>query len=440
MFGMDSLKTVARYGYAKENQQAKKSTIEGALITIENSTGHIVAMVGGSDFKTKQYNRATDAQVMPGSTIKPLYYSAAISSRKYTPSTRLYDGPIVFFDELGRKFTPMHFLGTWDGSVLLRNALARSMNVPSLQVLQGIGFDTAIDRISRLLGMEDKKNDTRLFPRSYPLGLGITAVSPMKMARAFSTFANQGRAADPFGILSVQDRSGNIVLEPEKERIRNLQRTGGKDKQIMTPQEAYVMTSMLESTIEYGTLRSSTRSREGVFADMDLAGKTGTTDNWGDAWTVGFSPYYTTAIWFGFDTPGNSLGREFTGATIAGPVWAKYMQRIHEGLKPKHFEKPESGLVIQRVCRVSGLLPTENCDDGTVDEIFLAGTEPKQFCNIHEFENTRNEEITKKIENTLMIEDFSLDTLDFPELSKPEGMDSDTTFGGSQNLSNPLLD
>ena len=440
MFGINDLKSASSYGYAKENQQAKKNTIEGALITIENSTGHIVAMVGGSDFKTKQYNRATDAKVMPGSTIKPLYYSAAISSRKYTPATRLYDGPVVFFDELGRSFTPMNFLGTWEGSVLLRNALAKSMNVPSLQVLQGVGFDVAIDRMSRLLGMEDQKNDIRLFPRNFPLGLGVTAVSPLQMARAFATFANQGRSTDPMAIVSVTDRNGNIVLEPEKERIRNLQRTGGKDKQIMTPQEAFIMTSMLESTIEYGTLRSSMRAVEGSFADMALAGKTGTTQNWGDAWTVGFSPYYTTAIWFGFDTPGNSLGREFTGATIAGPVWAKYMQKIHEGLQPKKFERPTSGIVVQRVCRKSGQLPTEFCTDGTFEEYFLAGTEPKQFCTVHEFEKNRNAEIEKKIENSLMIEDFPIDSFDFPELSKPDNLDINPPSSGSADIRNPLLD
>ena len=310
------------------------------------------------------------------------------------------------------------------------------MNVPSLQVLQGIGFEAAIDRASKMLGKYDQRENRTLFPRSFPLGLGVTSVAPIDMARAFATFPNHGKAVVPIAITSVLDRNGNTILEPEKERLREAQRNS-KEDQIMSPQTAYIMVSMLQSTVEYGTLKWR-RIRIGGFDGMPMAGKTGTTQNWGDAWTVGFSPYYTTAVWFGFDTPGNSLGRELTGATAAGPYWAEYMKEIHRGLPRIQFDKPETGLVEQKVCAVSGKLPTKYCDDGLVDEIFLAGTEPKEFCKIHTFEKDRNEELINRLQDTLTIENFGIDTYDAGSLDLPDF--STTGKDKDNNKANPLLE
>ncbi len=438
MLGIDDLNNITEIAYSKDQQSAKKTTVEGALITIDDHTGHILAMVGGSDFETKKYNRAVDAHVQPGSSFKPLYYSAAISSRKFTPATRMYDGPIIFYDDNGRKYTPTNYLGSWEGSVLLRYALAHSMNVPSLQVLQGIGFEAAIDRASRMLGKYDQRENRTLFPRSFPLGLGVTSVAPIDMARAFATFPNHGKAVEPIAITSVLDRTGNTVLEPEKERLRERQRNS-KEDQIMSPQTAYIMVSMLQSTVEYGTLKWR-RINIGGFDGMPMAGKTGTTQNWGDAWTVGFSPYYTTAVWFGFDTPGNSLGRELTGATAAGPYWAEYMKEIHRGLPRIQFDKPETGLVEQKVCAVSGKLPTKYCTDGLVDEIFLAGTEPKDFCKIHSFEKDRNEDLINRLQDTLTIENFGIDTYDDNSLKLPDFNPAVPDSGNQDSSSNPLLE
>ncbi|MCK5674255.1 MAG: penicillin-binding protein, partial [Spirochaetales bacterium] len=370
---------------------------------------------------------------------------AAIGSGRFTTATRLYDGPIVFFDDMGNKYTPTNYLGAWEGSVLLRHALATSMNVPSLQVLDGLGFEPAIERASRLLGKEDQSEDRILFPRSFPLGLGITSVAPIDMARAFATFPNQGNAVLPISITSVLDRNGNVVLEPEKERLREQQGNRGKDNEIMTPQNAYIMVSMLQSTVEYGTLRWR-RINIGGFDGMPMAGKTGTTQNWGDAWTVGFSPYYTTAIWFGFDTPGNSLGRELTGATAAGPYWAEYMKTVHTGLDRIEFQKPETGLIELKVCAVSGKIPTSECDDGLLDEIFITGTEPKSFCDIHTFNNQRDDELIDGLRDILLIEDFGVDTFDLQDLTTDlfnfdtNDIDFLQDDVNSDTISNPLLD
>jgi len=445
MFGIKEVKELTQYASLKDQLSAKKTTVEGALISIDNHSGHILSMVGGSDFETKKYNRAVDAQVQPGSSFKPLYYSAAIGSGKFTTATRLYDGPIVFFDDLGNKYTPTNYLGFWEGSVLLRHALATSMNVPSLQVLDGLGFEPAIERASRLLGKEDQAENRTLFPRSFPLGLGITSVAPIDMVRAFATFPNQGKAVIPISIISVLDRNGNIILEPEKERLREQQENRGKDNEIMTPQNAYIMVSMLQSTVEYGTLRWR-RVNIGGFDGMPMAGKTGTTQNWGDAWTVGFSPYYTTALWFGFDTPGNSLGRELTGATAAGPYWAEYMKTVHTGLERIDFQKPETGLVEMKVCAVSGKIPTSECNDGLLDEIFITGTEPKTFCDIHSFNNQRDESLVDGLRDILLIEDFGVDTFDLNDLSNDlfnfdnNDINSLPDDNSTETNSNPLLD
>ncbi len=424
MFGSNSLAEITRYSTEKNRTRAKKNFIEGAMITMDHRNGHILSMVGGSDYETKQYNRATDAKIQPGSSFKPLYYSAAISSGEYTPATRLYDGPIVFYDDMGNPYQPLNYLGAWEGSVLLRHALATSMNVPSLQVLEGVGFERAIERASALLGMENLKEDRVLFPRSYPLGLGVTSVSPINMVQAFSTFPNQGKRIEPLAITRVLDRNGNTILEPEKERLREIQKDRGKELQILSPQAAYIMVNLLESTVDFGTLRLR-RINVGGFDGMPMAGKTGTTQNWGDAWTVGFSPYMTTAVWFGFDSPGNSLGRELTGATAAGPIWAEYMKKVHAGLEKVEFERPD-GIVTVRVCSDSGMLPTRDCPH-TIEEIFIAGTEPKQLCEIHSFKKARDDELVRRLQDTLLIEDFSVDSSLLDDSLPPLNFDGEDT-------------
>ncbi len=171
MLGIEDLKFVSRIGYSQEQMRAKRNTVEGALVTLENSTGYILSMVGGSRFESiNQFNRAVQARVQPGSAFKPLYYAAAVERKKLTPATMLYDGPVVFWNDDGTPYTPMNFKGEWKGPVLARTALAHSMNVPSLKILDSIGFDAAIQTASALLGIEDPNQIERPFPRKYPLG------------------------------------------------------------------------------------------------------------------------------------------------------------------------------------------------------------------------------------------------------------------------------
>ena len=372
--------------------------------------------------------------------------------------------PIVFHNEDGTPYMPLNFLGEWSGSVLLYEALAKSMNVASLRVLDAIGFDAAIDRASSLLGYIDQDDIRRRFPRVYPLGLGIISTSPLRMARAFSIFANQGREITPIAIRSMEDRNGKIVLDIERE-IRLEQRRKGNAIQVISPQNAYIMTTMLKKTVEMGTLYNPSgwgskftfRDENGRNFKMPMAGKTGTPQNWSDAWTIGFSPYYTTAIWFGFDKPGNSLGVTLTGSTLAGPVWADYMREIHKGLPFRDFTRPTTGLIDVTVCAKSGLLKTPACIDGEVTLPFLEGTQPVLLCDYHG-NNGRMETAIRHIEIDSMffnteniLRDLSMPVLRDPvllreiqeEMRRPQQrQNSSSTTGRSSSgvLLNPLLD
>jgi penicillin-binding protein 1A len=405
LFGLEELKFVSKMSYSLKKMEAEKTTVEGALITIDNDTGHILAMVGGSQFESiNQFNRAVQSNVMPGSAFKPLYYSAAIDSRKLTTSTLIYDSPVVFWNDDGSPYTPLNYKGEWKGPVLLRYALIHSMNVPSLKVLDTIGLDAAIDRASLLLGVSGAEDIARIFPRKYPLGLGIIRIAPIQMAKAYAVFANQGREVLPVAIRYIEDRNGRIILEPEKD-LRDQQRKKGDAIQLISEDTAYIMANLLQSVVRAGTLNWA-RINAGDFP-MPMAGKTGTTQNWEDAWTVGFSPYVTTAIWFGFDQPGNSLGINQSGAVAAGPVWAEYMKTIHENLDPKEFPDHGPGVIEVTVCSKSGLLPTQNCNEGTFEEIYLKGTEPTRLCDVHEFQNNQHTVLTDRLYDSLLIEDLS---------------------------------
>ncbi len=441
MFGIESLKIVTNASYGATKTELAKNTVECALITLDNDKGYILALVGGSKFGgSNQFIRATQSQLQPGSCFKPLYYSAAIDSRLFTQGTLIYDAPVVFYNDDGTPFIPLNYKGEWKGQVLTWYALAKSMNVPSIKVLDGIGFDAAINRAASLLGITDPEEIRSTFPRLYPLGLGISSVSPLKMARAFSIFANGGKETTPIAIRSIDDRNGKIILEPEKV-LRTQQKKKGAAIQVISPQNAYVMTDMLKRVVSDGTLQGPTnagtvfsyKNAEGKKFIMPAAGKTGTTQNWADAWTVGFTPYMTTAIWFGFDLPGNSLGVLQSGAVVAGAAWADYMKQIHRGLPYRDFVRPQSGLVDIKVCSVSGLLPTEFCDEGTVSLLFYDDRGvPNRYCDLHQQKSEQAQDAirmltqqsdalgTTSIDSTLNIEVPDLDSI-INSLKKEEG-------------------
>jgi len=452
-FGLNDLKSLSNISYDKSKSHAQMNNVETALITLDNSTGYILAMIGGSEFnRNNQFNRAMDANVMPGSAFKPLYYSAAISSGQFTTATLINDSPYVFTSPDGTPYIPGNYAGRWSGKVLLRDALARSLNIPALKVLEAIGFDAAIDRSAQLLGITDPQQIGQTFDRVYPLGLGTLSIPPIRLARAYATIANRGQAVEPIAIRYIEDRDGNIIVNPERELREEQER---RNQQILSPQAAYIMTSMLQSTVSSGTLAYARRTVDG-FDGMPMAGKTGTTQNWTDAWTMGYSPYYTTAMWIGFDKRGNSLGRFQTGATSTGPVWARYMKTIHEDLPRIPFPRPENGIVEVEVDRRTGMLPEKDTPEEYLRrEVFIAGTEPRSTSNLARFENERTEEQVIKIavdsSLTNLSDDnstsaaFTRDLFDelglnplFLDNTGGTGRDSDSNSGSTGNASSIL--
>lgn len=397
MFGVDSLKLGI---VNKANQQAKvkvsKTTIEGTMIALENDTGYITSLVGGSKFDSEnQFIRAVQAKLQPGSAFKPLYYSAAIDSRNFTPTSIISDTPVVFHTADGKPYIPQNFRGEWKGDVELWYALAHSMNVPSLKVLDGIGFEAGINRSIALLGIPKEEVPYRGFVPGYPIGLGVCSVRPIELARAYSVFANGGKEVTPIAIRSVEDKNGNVILNPEKE-VRTALQAKGAAAQVISPQTAFVMTELLQNTVRSGTLAGPSsngnklryRDSNGRLYKIPAAGKTGTTQNWADAWAVGFTPYYTSVFWFGFDKPGQSLGLQLTGSTLSGYPWADYMKKVHNGLPMKEFSKPATGVIEATVCSVSGGILTPECGNHKVTAWYLEGTQPTQVCSVHSTANS----------------------------------------------------
>ena len=393
MFGLEDLKMQVVNNATKISQvESERTTIEGTMIAIENDTGYITALVGGSRYgQSNQFIRAVQSRFQPGSTFKPLYYSAAIDSKKFTAATVISDTPTVFQKSDGTPYIPQNFKGVYRGNVELWYALAHSMNVPSIKVLDAVGFDAAIDRAAKLLGIPQSEYRERSFIPVYPFGLGVCDVRPIEMARAFAIFANGGKEVVPMAIRTVEDRNGNVIFNPERD-ILLAQQQKGSAAQILSPQTAYVMTQLLTNTVKSGTLvgqgaKLSYKTESGKSYAIPLAGKTGTTQNWADAWTIAFSPYYTSAFWFGFDKRGNSLGLNITGATLAGPAMGDFMGAIHKDLPSKDFAAPASGVIRATVCTESGLLPTPECGNHITTQWFLSGTEPTEFCTIHSDKN-----------------------------------------------------
>ena len=403
--GLEDLKiSVINRATTTQKEQTTKKQIEGTMLSLENSTGYITALVGGSSFdEENQFIRATQATLQPGSSFKPLYYSAAIDTGMYTAATILYDTPTIFENSDGSPYIIENYKGTWEGPVQLWYALSTSMNIPSIRVLSGIGFDAAIERASALLGIPEEEREARSLIPVYPLGLGVCTVQPIQMARAFAIFGNQGKEVTPIAIRSVADRNGEVFYAPEKE-LRLEQQKKGDDIQVITQQNAYVMTEILKKTVAsggtlfrgsgWGTLFKY-KDANGKTFTIPMAGKTGTTQNWSDAWAVGYSPYYTSVFWFGFDQKGISLGTNLTGATLSGVAWGKYMDQIHEGLPYKDFIKPQTGIVEATVCSVSGQLLTSACGNHKTTQVFLEGTEPITMCTLH---------ITREIDKIISID------------------------------------
>jgi len=332
---------------------------QSALMCIEAGTGLVKAMIGGRDFRHTQFNRATQSRRQPGSAFKPLIYAAALDKKFedpkkiYTPATIIIDSAIVYTDE-ERDFTwkPRNYKETFYGPTLLRQALAKSRNLVTIKILQDIGVDYAIEYAGKL-GIESNLS------RDLSIALGSSGVSLLELLRAYSVFANQGYLVEPVFILKVVDRNGNVLEEMAPER-----------KKVIEKNTAYIMTSLLEGVVQYGT------GRRVKALNRPVAGKTGTTNNLFDAWFVGYTTDYITGVWVGLDEEA-PMGQGETGSRAASPIWLGFMQRALEGKPVKVFQAPE-GIEFAKIDADTGLLPVPESKN-VVFECFKEGTVPTEY-------------------------------------------------------------
>jgi penicillin-binding protein 1A len=289
------------------------SGAQGALIAIDNATGQIKAMVGGRDFNESKFNRATQALRQVGSSFKPYVYTAVIDQGG-SPDDTVLDAPITF--ETGTtSYTPHNYDEKFEGTITLRRALAQSRNIPTLRLADRVGIKTVID-YARRFGI------TSNLPPYLPVALGAAEVTLLEQTSAYSVFPNDGVRLTPRYITKVTDYDGRVLEEDFPEV-----------KDVISSRTARVMTAMLQEVVQHGTAVSAASTK------LPLAGKTGTTNDFTDAWFVGFSPNITCGVWIGYDEK-KTLGAKESGAHAALPMWIDFMKIALAGKDPGAFQPP----------------------------------------------------------------------------------------------------
>ena len=386
-------------------------TAQGALVSIDPNTGAVQSLVGGFEFNHNKYNRVIQAKRQPGSNIKPFLYAAALDEGM-TAATIINDSPITLIDPvLETTWRPKNSGYIFDGPIRLREALYRSKNVVSIRILQQIGVGDAVRFMSRFgLNPDD-------LPKNLTLALGSASLTPMSIAEGYSALANGGYKVAPYFIQRIEDRDGNIIFEANPEVVcascierdsklaaeaslliqLDEESLGGAlieevlpldsvsaptnrgplipetryAKQVISPQIAYVMNSIMRDVVLLGTGR-----RALVLNRKDLAGKTGTTNDGNDAWFSGFNGNLVTTTWVGFDQP-SSLGSSEWGGSAALPIWIDYMRDALAGKPEKVMEQPP-GMITVRIDPKTGLLAKPD-QKNAVFEIFAKEQAPTQF-------------------------------------------------------------
>ena len=283
---------------------------EAAFVSLDPQDGAVRALVGGFDFWRNKFNHATQAWRQPGSSFKPFIYSASLE-KGFTPATVIADEPIVLEAEQtgSQRWEPKNFDGKFEGPMRMRTALAKSKNMVSIRILEAIGPKYAQEYVQRF-GFDAERH-----PPYLTMALGAGSVTPWQMARAYAVFANGGYLVQPYFIHKIVDDRGNALA------LANPRRAGEEDLRAIDARNAFIMDSMLQDVTRYGTAARAAR-----LGRSDLAGKTGTTNEFVDAWFAGYQPSLVGIAWVGFDQP-KSLGRNQTGGVVALPIWLGYMEK-----------------------------------------------------------------------------------------------------------------
>ena len=323
---------------------------EGALLAIENRTGRILAMVGGYDFERSKFNRATQAYRQLGSLFKGVLYAAAVD-QGFTAASIVMDEPISY--DVGPEqdpYEPTNYDHTYEGPITLRRALEKSRNVPAVWMMNEIGPETVVD-FARRLGF------TSPIPPFLSVALGSAESTLLEVASAYSAFPNRGTRMVPYQIERIVDRAGDVL------------ETGRPIPQdALRPDTAYIMVSLMRGVIQRGTGVRASR------LGWPLGGKTGTMDDYTDAWFVGFGPDITVGVWVGYDEK-KTLGDGEEGARVALPIWIDFVRAHIDGREAPEGFLPPGNIVFRSIDPMTGEV-TEPWSSGALQESFIAGTEP----------------------------------------------------------------
>jgi penicillin-binding protein 1A len=332
-----------------KHAEIKDPAPEAALISIDLTTGGILAMVGGNDFQTSRFNRVTMALRQPGSAFKPFVYAYAIE-QGFGQNKLILDAPVVYRGALnGDDWKPENFSLEYKGEMTLRHALAISQNIPAVRLLQSLG-PHSVAQFAHQLGIHSHLSS------NLTLALGTSEVTLLDLTAAYSVFPNRGEKIKPYGIMEIIDRQGRVFFRAKPQKRLVMSRAG-----------AAIMTNMLEGVIKEGTGRGALNLGGAV------AGKTGTTNNCKDALFIGFSPSVIAGVWVGQDA-GGSLGEKETGAKAALPIWIDFMQTALQHQPRQYFDIPDD-VSLLRMDPITGLLPPQNSKQSVV-ALFKKGTGP----------------------------------------------------------------
>lgn len=324
--------------------------VEGAVVAVENRTGRVLAMVGGYHFERSKFNRATQALRQMGSTFKPVVYTAAID-RGFTPASIIVDEPVTFPAGPGQPpYSPGNYDNTFEGPITLRRAVEQSRNIPAVRVTSQLGPEQVVAYAQRL-------GFTSPIPPYLSTALGAAEATLLEATSAYAVFPNQGVRMRPYQVLRITDREGNL-LEENRPQARDAIRAD----------TAYVMTSLLQGVVARGTAARAAALK------WPLGGKTGTTNDYTDAWFIGFDPDITVGVWIGHDQK-RKLGPNETGGVAALPIWIDVMRAwIGDRTERPEFARPGNILFVT-VDRATGREVAE-AGEHTTTEVFISGTQP----------------------------------------------------------------
>jgi penicillin-binding protein 1A len=331
--------------------------LQSAVIALDPRNGHIKVMVGGRAFRESEWNNAIQARRQPGSAFKIFIYVTALK-QGFRPSDIILDTPLVVEMPNREVYKPRNFSQKFHGAVSLRYALNESINIPAIKILQRIGGPSVVD-VAKRMGVRSP-----LMPY-LSLALGSFEVNLLELSSAYGVLATGGIRAEPMAILRIEDRNGNVLDEYREYR-----------EEVLPPDITYIAVDMLKSVVNEGTGEGART----MGLRIPCAGKTGTTDDFGDGWFIGFTPELVVGVWTGFSHR-ETMGRNKTGARVALPIWVDIMRAAYPSNTGPDFERPPN-IVESIVCTESGLLATPYCPNPR-REIFIEEDEPTRQCDIH---------------------------------------------------------